>query len=67
MKGRGCSSSWPSSFQFKTFSERIAEISVNVAQDVSVPRNETPEDADTFFFEELQKWADLNLTEHYAE
>ncbi|KAF0294971.1 Small subunit processome component 20 [Amphibalanus amphitrite] len=54
-------------YKFKTFSERIAEISVNVAQNVSLPRNETPEDADTFFFEELQKWVDLNLTEHYAD
>lgn len=51
-------------FRFVKFSERIAKINVNVVHRLGLQKD-LPEDADTFFYEALVKWEDLNCTQSY--
>ncbi|XP_015598459.1 small subunit processome component 20 homolog [Cephus cinctus] len=54
------------SFKFKPFSERIADIDVDVFHRVA-HRNEINDDEkETHFYQALQKWNVLNLTERYS-
>ena len=54
-------------FQFKRFSERVSEIDVDVFHRVAHRYEEQDEEAvETFFFQTLQKWSVLNLTEGYT-
>lgn len=48
-------------FKFQSFSERIANIRIDVVHRVG-PTSELPEECDTFFSEALQKWRELNCT-----
>ena len=52
--------------RFKGFSERIAGIKIDVTHRIQ-RSTETPEDADTFFYEALSIWTELNCTLHYQE
>nr|XP_034172664.1 small subunit processome component 20 homolog [Osmia lignaria] len=52
-------------FQFKTFSERISEVNIDVFHRVA-HRNEENEEIETYFHQTLQKWNFLNLTEGYC-
>ena len=50
--------------RFKGFSERISAIKIDVTH--RIQRSvETPEDEDTFFYEALSKWTELNCTLHF--
>ncbi|KAG6800475.1 small subunit processome component 20 [Apis mellifera caucasica] len=53
-------------FQFKTFSERINEIDVDIFHYVSHRNEENDEETETYFYQTLQKWNFLNLTEGYC-
>ncbi|XP_016914705.1 small subunit processome component 20 homolog [Apis cerana] len=53
-------------FQFKTFSERISEIDVDIFHYVSHRNEENDEETETYFYQTLQKWNFLNLTEGYC-
>ncbi|CAL7939981.1 unnamed protein product [Xylocopa violacea] len=53
-------------FQFKRFSERVSEIDVDVFHRVTHRNEESNEDVETYFYETLQKWNYLNLTEGYS-
>ncbi|XP_012255555.2 small subunit processome component 20 homolog [Athalia rosae] len=54
-------------FKFKPFSERIADIDVDVFHRVSHRNEETDDDEiETHFHIALQKWNVLNLTENYT-
>lgn len=52
--------------QFKTFSERISEIDVDIFHYVSHRNEENDEETETYFYQTLQKWNFLNLTEGYC-
>ena len=52
--------------QFQTFAERLSAVNVDVVHSLSLKRNQVPEETETFFYECLEKWSDLNCTEGYA-
>lgn len=52
--------------QFKTFSERVSEIDVDVFHRVSHRNEEDDEEVETYFHRTLEKWNLLNLTEGYC-
>ncbi|XP_053970584.1 small subunit processome component 20 homolog [Hylaeus volcanicus] len=53
-------------FQFKTFSERVSEIDIDVFHRVAHRNEEDDEEVETYFHQTLQKWNLLNLTEGYC-
>lgn len=52
--------------QFKTFAERLSTVNVDIIHRVDLKRNTVPDETETFFYECLEKWADLNCTEGYS-
>lgn len=52
-------------FQFQPFSERIANIDVDVFHRVGHKYENDPEESETYFHKALDKWHDLNLTESF--
>ncbi|XP_074650347.1 small subunit processome component 20 homolog [Tubulanus polymorphus] len=65
MRNKSSNHKEQNTFKFQTFTDRIASINVDVIRRIG-KRTETPEDADTFFSENLQKWIDLNCTQHFT-
>ncbi|KAK2574916.1 hypothetical protein KPH14_002607 [Odynerus spinipes] len=53
-------------FQFKTFSERVSEIDIDVFHRVAHRNEENEEEVETYFNQTLRKWNLLNLTEGYC-
>ena len=53
-------------YRFQGFSERIANIKVDVVRIIG-KRSEVPEEKDTFIGEALTKWNEINCTLHYQE
>lgn len=52
-------------FKFQTFSERLANVNIDIIH--RIDRTESySEDVETYFYEGLQKWRDLNLTENFV-
>lgn len=51
--------------QFQRFSERIASINVDIFHHVPHRYEEDSEESETFFYQSLQKWNVLNLSESY--
>ncbi|CAG0890697.1 unnamed protein product, partial [Darwinula stevensoni] len=51
--------------QFETFSERIGKIRVDVVHRYRDSRSIIPEDEETFFYEGVLKWKDLNCTKDF--
>ncbi|XP_028810161.1 small subunit processome component 20 homolog [Denticeps clupeoides] len=52
-------------FRFKTFSERLANVNIDVIHRIDRTGSYS-EEVETYFFEGLTKWRDLNLTEHFT-
>lgn len=52
-------------FKFQPFSERIANIDVDIFHRVGHRFEEASEDSNTFFYQALQKWNILNMSENY--
>ncbi|KAK0145461.1 Small subunit processome component 20 [Merluccius polli] len=51
-------------YRFLTFAERLANVNIDVIH--RIDRTGTyDEEVDTYFFEGLTKWRDLNLTDHF--
>ncbi|KAG7264070.1 hypothetical protein CRUP_028590 [Coryphaenoides rupestris] len=51
-------------YRFLTFAERLANVNIDVIH--RIDRTGTyDEEVDTYFFQGLTKWRDLNLTEHF--
>lgn len=57
---------WFSFPQFKTFAERLSTVNVDVVHRVNLKRNTVPDETETFFYECLEKWVDLNCTEGFS-
>ncbi|XP_043248533.1 small subunit processome component 20 homolog [Colletes gigas] len=53
-------------FQFKSFSERVNDIDVDVFHRVAHRNEENDEEVETYFHQTLKKWNFLNLTEGYC-
>ncbi|XP_046606050.1 small subunit processome component 20 homolog [Neodiprion virginianus] len=53
-------------FKFKPFSERIADIDVDVFHRVSHRNEAESDEVETHFYQCLHKWSVLNLTENYT-
>uniref|UniRef100_A0A8C5PLM5 UTP20 small subunit processome component n=1 Tax=Leptobrachium leishanense TaxID=445787 RepID=A0A8C5PLM5_9ANUR len=52
-------------FKFLTFSERLANVNIDIIH--RIDRTESySEEVETYFYEGLQKWRDLNLTQHFV-
>ncbi|KAL4612676.1 hypothetical protein GN956_G22842 [Arapaima gigas] len=52
-------------FRFQTFSERLANVNIDVIHRIDRTAS-YDEEVETYFFEGLMKWRDLNLTEHFT-
>ncbi|XP_061192168.1 small subunit processome component 20 homolog [Saccostrea echinata] len=52
-------------FRFQTFTERIASVNIDVIHKIR-HHDDTPDETSTYFCEALQKWSELNCTEHFA-
>ncbi|XP_036373482.1 small subunit processome component 20 homolog [Megalops cyprinoides] len=52
-------------FRFLTFSERLANVNIDVIHRID-RTGSYAEEVETYFFEGLTKWRDLNLTEHFT-
>lgn len=52
-------------FRYLTFSERLANVNINVIHRID-RTGSYGEEVETYFFESLTKWRDLNLTEHFT-
>ncbi|XP_069048890.1 small subunit processome component 20 homolog [Lepisosteus oculatus] len=53
-------------FRFLTFSERLANVNIDVIHRID-RTGSYAEEVETYFFEGLMKWRDLNLTEHFVK
>uniref|UniRef100_A0A8C4RTT2 UTP20 small subunit processome component n=1 Tax=Erpetoichthys calabaricus TaxID=27687 RepID=A0A8C4RTT2_ERPCA len=53
-------------FRFLTFSERLANVNIDVVHRIDRTGSYS-EEVETYFFESLKKWRDLNLTEHFGK
>ncbi|XP_043092950.1 small subunit processome component 20 homolog [Puntigrus tetrazona] len=51
-------------YRFITFSERLAKVNIDVIHRIDRSGSYS-EEVETYFFEALLKWKDLNLTEHF--
>ena len=49
------------SFRFQTLNERLASISVDVTKKIN-RYQQKPEETETYFYQSLEKWVDLNYT-----
>ncbi|XP_041833171.1 small subunit processome component 20 homolog [Melanotaenia boesemani] len=52
-------------FRFLTFAERLANVNIDVIHRID-RTGSYDEEVETYFFEGLTKWKDLNLTEHFT-
>ncbi|KAI1888136.1 hypothetical protein AGOR_G00181930 [Albula goreensis] len=52
-------------YRFLTFSERLANVNIDVIHRID-RTGSYEEDVETYFFEGLTRWRDLNLTEHFT-
>ncbi|XP_064596875.1 small subunit processome component 20 homolog [Liolophura sinensis] len=52
-------------FKFQSFSERIANVNIDVIHRIRY-NDDQPEESGTYFGEALNKWAELNCTEHFT-
>ncbi|XP_043943711.1 small subunit processome component 20 homolog [Protopterus annectens] len=52
-------------FRFLTFSERLANVNIDIIHRIDRTGSYS-EEVETYFFEGLQKWRELNLTEHFV-
>nr|XP_015207377.1 PREDICTED: small subunit processome component 20 homolog [Lepisosteus oculatus] len=53
-------------FRFLTFSERLANVNIDVIHRID-RTGSYAEEVETYFFEGLMKWRDLNLTAHFVK
>ncbi|XP_026065231.1 small subunit processome component 20 homolog isoform X1 [Carassius auratus] len=53
-------------YRFVTFSERLAKVNIDVIHRIDRTGSYT-EEVETYFYEALIKWKDLNLTDHFKK
>ncbi|XP_053097705.1 small subunit processome component 20 homolog [Pangasianodon hypophthalmus] len=65
LKAKPLSHKSENTYRFLTFSERLANVNIDVIHRIDRTRSYA-EEVDTYFFEGLTKWRDLNLTDHFT-
>ncbi|XP_067855315.1 small subunit processome component 20 homolog [Heptranchias perlo] len=53
-------------FRFLTFSERLANVNIDIIHRID-RTGSYAEEVETYFYEGLEKWRDLNCTEHFVK
>ncbi|XP_055506481.1 small subunit processome component 20 homolog [Leucoraja erinacea] len=53
-------------FRFLTFSERLANVNIDIIHRIDRTSDDA-EEVETYFYEGLEKWRDLNCTEHFVK
>ncbi|KFM72556.1 Small subunit processome component 20-like protein, partial [Stegodyphus mimosarum] len=66
MKDKPVSHKNQNTFKFLTFAERISNINIDVIHQIG-KISASPDEANTFFLEAIEKWVDLNYTQDYGE
>uniref|UniRef100_A0A663MTT8 UTP20 small subunit processome component n=1 Tax=Athene cunicularia TaxID=194338 RepID=A0A663MTT8_ATHCN len=56
----------PFVLQFLTFSERLSNVNIDIIHRID-RTGSYAEEVDTYFFEGLRKWRELNLTQHFVQ
>uniref|UniRef100_A0A8B9NWC6 UTP20 small subunit processome component n=1 Tax=Apteryx owenii TaxID=8824 RepID=A0A8B9NWC6_APTOW len=56
----------PFVLQFLTFSERLSNVNIDIIHRID-RTGSYAEEVETYFFEGLQKWRELNLTQHFVQ
>lgn len=65
LKAKPSSHKSENTFRFVTFSERLAKVNIDVIHRID-RTGSYAEEVETYFYEALIKWKDLNLTEHFT-
>ncbi|KAM4037263.1 small subunit processome component 20 homolog isoform 2-T2 [Anomaloglossus baeobatrachus] len=65
MKGKSSHHKAENTYKFLTFSERLANVNIDIIHRIDRTESSS-EEVETYFFEGLQKWKDLNLTESFV-
>uniref|UniRef100_A0A8D0C7S2 UTP20 small subunit processome component n=1 Tax=Scleropages formosus TaxID=113540 RepID=A0A8D0C7S2_SCLFO len=65
MKSKSSYHKSENTYKFQTFSERLANVNVDVIHRID-RTGSYAEEVETYFSEGLMKWRDLNLTEHFT-
>ncbi|KAG7320342.1 hypothetical protein KOW79_016195 [Hemibagrus wyckioides] len=65
LKAKPLSHKSENTYRFLTFSERLANVNIDVIHRIDRTGSYS-EEVETYFFEGLRKWRDLNLTDHFT-
>uniref|UniRef100_A0A8C9DME9 UTP20 small subunit processome component n=1 Tax=Prolemur simus TaxID=1328070 RepID=A0A8C9DME9_PROSS len=66
MKTRPVSHKTENTYRFLTFAERLGNVNIDIIHRIDRTAN-YDEEVETYFFEGLLKWRELNLTEHFGK
>ncbi|KAM8820065.1 small subunit processome component 20 homolog [Eudromia elegans] len=66
MAGRSAAHKAQNTHRFLTFSERLSNINIDIIHRID-RTGSYAEEVETYFFEALQKWRELNLTQHFVQ
>ncbi|XP_038612128.1 small subunit processome component 20 homolog [Tachyglossus aculeatus] len=66
MKPKPTSHKSSNTYRFLTFSERLGNVNIDVIHRID-RTGSYAEEVETYFYEGLQKWRELNLTEHFVK
>ncbi|XP_056312047.1 small subunit processome component 20 homolog [Danio aesculapii] len=66
LKAKPASHKSENTFRFVTFSERLAKVNIDVIHRID-RTGSYAEEVETYFYEALIKWKDLNLSEHFKK
>uniref|UniRef100_UPI00398E4C32 small subunit processome component 20 homolog n=1 Tax=Pristiophorus japonicus TaxID=55135 RepID=UPI00398E4C32 len=66
MRNRPARHRGDNTFRFLTFSERLANVNIDIIHRID-RTGSYAEEVETYFYEGLEKWRDLNCTEHFVK
>ncbi|XP_075456776.1 small subunit processome component 20 homolog [Ascaphus truei] len=65
MKNKSSHHKSENTFKFLTFSERLANVNIDIIHRIDRTESSS-EEVETYFYEGLKKWRELNLTQHFG-
>ncbi|NWI16571.1 UTP20 protein, partial [Crypturellus soui] len=66
MAGRSAAHKAANTHRFLTFSERLSNVNIDIIHRID-RTGSYAEEVETYFYEALQKWRELNLTQHFVQ
>nr|XP_005314732.2 small subunit processome component 20 homolog [Chrysemys picta bellii] len=66
MKPKSSSHKSENTHRFLTFSERLGNVNIDIIHRID-RTGSYAEEVETYFYEGLQKWRELNLTQHFVK